>query len=133
MDFILLQFEVKFEKSSDTTGFSTEREICLFASNLFNKLPLKTQKNNDFYVLKLNKLIISHIVILKKSKNLKSQLQKNLKNLVSIFHMVVYLLVKPYFWVSSQKLDYDHLHHKILSQKQYYLWNYYSIYDLIMM
>ena len=25
-----------------------EREICLFASNFFNKLPLKTQKNNDF-------------------------------------------------------------------------------------
>ena len=27
-----------------------EREICLFASNLFNKLPLKTQKkkNNNF-------------------------------------------------------------------------------------
>ena len=28
-----------------------EREICLFASNLFNKLPLKThtqKKNNDF-------------------------------------------------------------------------------------
>ena len=26
----------------------TEREICLFASNLFNILPLKTKKNNDF-------------------------------------------------------------------------------------
>ena len=24
-----------------------EREICLFASNLFNKLPLKTQKKNN--------------------------------------------------------------------------------------
>ena len=41
-----------------------EREICLFASNLFNKLPLKTHtQKKRFYILKLNKLIISHIGI----------------------------------------------------------------------
>ena len=30
-----------------------EREICLFASNLFNKLPLKTQKKNNNFTFEI--------------------------------------------------------------------------------